>query len=109
MRPASVQAVSFSVLPDRQHAGYRPPGDAASSGMLRYTGPWPAAGASSLSSNVIRFRKPSAAERSKGKTLCREGFHKWAIRQDKQFDVRQGRLVTVYACVRCGATKTEAR
>lgn len=62
-----------------------------------------------LSSNVIKFRKPTAAEKSKGKTLCREGFHKWAIRQDKQFDVRQGRLVTVYACVRCGATKTEAR
>jgi hypothetical protein len=27
---------------------------------------------------------------------------------DKQFDVRQGRLVTVYRCSRCGATKTKA-
>jgi hypothetical protein len=62
-----------------------------------------------VTSNVVRFRKPTAAEKAKGKTLCREGFHKWAIRQDKQFDVRQGRLVTVYTCVRCGATRSEAR
>ncbi|MGB7932004.1 MAG: hypothetical protein WCH04_07220 [Gammaproteobacteria bacterium] len=57
---------------------------------------------------VIRFKKPKAAEKARGKTLCREGFHRWVVSRDKQFDVRQGRLVTVYCCSRCGATKTKA-
>jgi hypothetical protein len=56
---------------------------------------------------VIRFKKPKAAEKARGKTLCREGFHRWVVSRDKQFDVRQGRLVTVYRCSRCGATKTQ--
>jgi hypothetical protein len=56
---------------------------------------------------VIRFKKPKAAEQARGKTLCREGFHRWVVFNDKQFDVRQGRLVTVYRCSRCGATKTK--
>jgi hypothetical protein len=58
--------------------------------------------------DVIRFRKPKAAEKARGKTLCREGFHRWVITKDKQFDVRQGRLVTVYRCSRCGAQQTKA-
>jgi hypothetical protein len=57
--------------------------------------------------DVIRFRKPKAAEKARGKTLCREGFHRWVISKDKQFDVRQGRLVTVYRCSRCGAVRTK--
>jgi hypothetical protein len=57
---------------------------------------------------VIRFKKPKAAEKARGKTLCREGFHRWVVSSNKQFDVRQGRLVTVYRCNRCGATKTKA-
>jgi hypothetical protein len=57
---------------------------------------------------VIRFRKPKAAEKARGKTLCREGFHRWVVSNDKQFDVRQGRLVTVYRCSRCGVTRTKA-
>lgn len=57
---------------------------------------------------VIRFKKPKAAEKARGKTLCREGFHRWVVSKDKQFDVRQGRLVTVYRCSRCGTTKTRA-
>ena len=44
---------------------------------------------------VIRFKKPKAAEKARGKTLCREGFHRWVVSSNKQFDVRQGRLVTV--------------
>ncbi|MEQ8663539.1 MAG: hypothetical protein RLW62_22190 [Gammaproteobacteria bacterium] len=44
--------------------------------------------------------------KSEGKTLCKRGFHKWAIDQDKQFDVRQGKLVTIQRCVRCGYTRT---
>lgn len=59
-------------------------------------------------SNVLPFRKRKPGERARGKTLCREGFHKWEIRTDKQFDVKQGRLVTIYRCIRCDATRTRA-
>jgi hypothetical protein len=58
--------------------------------------------------DIIRFRKPRASEKAQGKTLCRRGFHKWVISQDKQFDSRQGRLVTVYRCSRCDASKIMA-
>lgn len=58
--------------------------------------------------DVIRFRKPKAADKHRGKGLCRSGFHKWTIVQEKPFDVRQGKLVTLYRCRRCGATRTEA-
>ena len=53
-------------------------------------------------------RKPKAAERAQGKTLCRRGFHKWQVATEQQFDVKQGRLITVYRCSRCGATKSTA-
>ena len=59
-------------------------------------------------SNVVPFRKPKPMEKARGKTMCREGFHKWIIWQDKQFDVKQGKLVTVYVCKRCGERKTVA-
>lgn len=58
--------------------------------------------------NIIRFKKPSLAEKHKGKTLCKSGFHKWELVQEKQFDVKQGKLITLYKCTRCGATKTSA-
>lgn len=57
---------------------------------------------------VIQFKRPSAAEKHKGKTLCRSGFHKWVVVKEKQFDVKQGKLVTVYRCQRCGEQKVEA-
>lgn len=61
---------------------------------------------------VVPFKKPkkqTPAEKHKGKTLCRHGYHKWKIKTEKQFDVKQGKLVTVYECVRCGKEKTELR
>lgn len=58
--------------------------------------------------DIILFKKPNAAEKSKGKTLCKRGFHKWIVDKDKRFDSRQGRLVTDYCCVRCGVVKTTA-
>jgi hypothetical protein len=58
--------------------------------------------------DVVRFRKPTAAEKAKGKTLCRRGFHKWVVVRERQFDVKQGKLVTAYECSRCGAVKTRA-
>ena len=58
--------------------------------------------------DVVRFKKPTRKEVASGKTLCSRGFHKWVIDQKKQFDVKQGKLVTVYRCRRCGATKSKA-
>lgn len=58
---------------------------------------------------LIPFKRPKAADKHKGKTLCRSGFHKWQIVTEKQFDVKQGKLVTVSRCKRCGKEKVEAR
>ncbi|WP_018954280.1 hypothetical protein [Thioalkalivibrio sulfidiphilus] len=52
--------------------------------------------------DVIQFKRPKAAEKHKGKTLCRSNFHKWEVLKEKQFDVKQGKLVTVERCARCG-------
>lgn len=58
--------------------------------------------------DVIPFKKPTLKEKAKGKTLCSRGFHQWAIDQKKQFDVKQGKLITIYKCTRCGTKKTRA-
>ncbi len=58
---------------------------------------------------IIPFRKPKASEKHKGKTLCRSGFHRWAVDTTQVFDVKQGRLVTVSRCERCGTLKHELR
>jgi len=60
-------------------------------------------------SNILPFKRSSPFEKHKGKTLCKSGFHKWAIKTDKKFDVKQGKLVTVYECERCGEVKSELR
>ncbi len=58
--------------------------------------------------DVLPFKRPSAKEKHKGKTLCRSGFHKWLVVKERQFDVKQGRLITLYRCSRCGEEKIEA-
>jgi len=58
--------------------------------------------------DVVRFKKPSAQEKNKGKTLCKNGFHKWEIINERRFDVKQGQLVTEYRCSRCAATRIKA-
>lgn len=57
-------------------------------------------------SNVVRFKKPSAKQRARGKTLCGRGFHKWRVDPNTRFDVKRGKLVTVRRCLRCGKTET---
>ena len=57
---------------------------------------------------VLKFKKKSLKEKHKGKSLCKSGFHKWEIVQEKQFDVKQGKLITIKKCRRCGLTKTTA-
>ena len=53
-------------------------------------------------SNVIPFRKPDLKQKAKSKTLCRHGYHKWKALKEQRFDVKEGRLVTVEQCQRCG-------
>jgi len=53
--------------------------------------------------DVVPFRKPAATP----KGMCQHGFHQWKIWQEKQFDVQQGKLVTVYKCARCGEQKVK--
>ena len=61
--------------------------------------------------DVIPFKPPAkrkgAKARAKGQTLCRRGFHKWAVDTEQRFDVKQGRLVTVSRCTRCGVQRSE--
>ncbi len=56
---------------------------------------------------VLPFKKKTPAEKHKGKTLCRSGFHKWKVKTEKKFDVKQGKLVTLSVCERCGKEKAE--
>ena len=58
-----------------------------------------------MKDNIVPFKRPSAKEKHKGKTLCRSGFHKWKVITERKFDVKQGRLVTSYECERCGVRK----
>ena len=57
---------------------------------------------------ILAFKKKTVAEKHKGKTLCRSGFHKWTIVKENTFDSKQGKLVTTYQCERCGKYKSRA-
>lgn len=56
--------------------------------------------------DLIKFQRKPAPKRS---ALCENGHHRWKVWQKKPFDVKSGKLVTVYRCERCGAEKSEAR
>ncbi len=55
--------------------------------------------------DVLPFRK--VKQKRKGNTLCRQGHHKWQIVQEKQFDVKSGKLVTLLRCCYCQQRKTK--
>lgn len=57
-------------------------------------------------SNVLPFKRKSLKEKHQGKTLCKHGHHKWQVVTENKFDVKQGKLVTLYRCSRCGKEKT---
>ena len=59
-------------------------------------------------SDILPFKKPSLKEKHKGNTLCRNGHHKWVVDKEKEFDVKQGKLVTLYRCTRCEKTRVKA-
>lgn len=56
---------------------------------------------------VVQFKKQSISEKYKGNTLCRSGFHKWQIVKENRFDVKQGKLLSVYQCKRCHKVKNK--
>ena len=58
--------------------------------------------------DVLPFKKPSLQDKHKGKTLCKHGHHKWVVDKVKQFDVKQGKLVTVYRCARCNKQRVKS-
>lgn len=59
--------------------------------------------------DVVQFKRKTAWQKHKGKSLCRDGFHKWKVVTEQKFDVKQGKLVTLLKCERCGKEKTELR
>lgn len=56
---------------------------------------------------VIQLKRKKLSEKHKENTLCRSGFHKWIIINKQQFDVKKGKLITVYQCNRCQKTKNK--
>ena len=56
--------------------------------------------------DLNKFRKQQRKARGSGSTLCRSGFHQWQDEPKKQFDVKQGRLISVQRCARCHKTRT---
>ena len=58
--------------------------------------------------DVVQFKRPKLSELHKGNTLCRSGFHKCEVLNEKQFDVKQAKLVTVYQSKRCAKIKSKA-
>lgn len=57
-----------------------------------------------MAANIVPFKKPKSSSRG----LCQHGFHKWQVCKAKQFDTRQGKLVTVFRCSRCNKQKVKA-
>ena len=53
--------------------------------------------------------KARRKRKARSKTLCKSGVHKWEFDTERRFDVKQGKLVTLERCTRCGATRSSAR
>lgn len=63
--------------------------------------------------DILPFEKPAAKKLSETKsakknTLCLQGHHKWRIVTEQKFDVKQGKLVTLFECVRCQKKKVKS-
>lgn len=58
--------------------------------------------------DILPFKKPKSGKPANRQGMCQHGFHKWVIWKNKQFDVKGGKLVTVYRCERCGEQKVKA-
>jgi len=64
-----------------------------------------------MSNNVVPLtnarRKAKKQDKRKATTMCKSGFHRWEVWKDKQFDVKRGKLITVFRCSRCQKEKVE--
>lgn len=59
--------------------------------------------------DILPFKKSAAKKiKPKGDTLCKQGHHQWRIVTAQKFDVKKGRLVTLYQCERCKQRKIKA-
>ncbi|NKC01378.1 MAG: hypothetical protein GKR90_23170 [Pseudomonadales bacterium] len=56
--------------------------------------------------DLDKFRKSHRKKRGQETTMCGRGFHKWEDEPRKQFDVKQGRLISEEVCKRCGKRRT---
>lgn len=59
--------------------------------------------------DILPFRSGKRRPATKVSTLCREGHHSWQLETKSRFDVKQGKLVTIYRCRHCTAVKTTAQ
>ena len=55
--------------------------------------------------SLDKARKSARKQAGKANTLCKQGHHKWQVVKDSEFDSKQGKLVTVMQCSRCGKRK----
>jgi len=59
--------------------------------------------------SLANFKKKQRKQKAKGTTLCRNGFHKWVFDDNKQFDVKSGKLVSIQRCERCHLQRTHVQ
>ena len=58
--------------------------------------------------DLAKFRRKKRTEKGRETTMCKRGFHKWTDDERKQFDVKQGKLISRQRCTRCGTTRTSS-
>ena len=56
-----------------------------------------------------KVKQQKVNQRSSGRQdlMCKNGHHKWRIIKARRFDVKEGRLATLFQCAHCAETKTE--
>lgn len=61
--------------------------------------------------DLLKGKFGANARRAKNarSSLCANGHHRWAVQTEQKFDVKQGRLVTVERCERCGKSRHTLR
>jgi hypothetical protein len=57
--------------------------------------------------DVLKMRPRMTEDRYRTRTLCQEGFHKWAEHQPLEASRADGGRATVYRCEWCGLRKIE--
>ncbi|MCK5881114.1 MAG: hypothetical protein KAG18_04505, partial [Sinobacterium sp.] len=55
----------------------------------------------------LKKRASHVQDTAKKKLMCKNSHHKWRIYTAQRFDVKEGKLLTIYKCEHCGIDKTE--